>query len=65
MSSQKLYRMVVAALLCAVGILIPMFSPIKIQLDPASFTLASHLALFLAMFVYHGVAVAVSVGTTL
>ena len=65
MSSQKLYRMVVAALLCAVGILIPMFSPIKIQLDPASFTLASHVALFLAMFVSPGVAVAVSIGTTL
>lgn len=65
MSSQKLYRMVVAALLCAVGILIPMFSPIKISLDPASFTLASHVALFLAMFVSPGVAVAVSIGTTL
>ena len=65
MSSQKLYRMVVAALLCAVGILIPMFSPIKITLDPASFTLASHVALFLAMFVSPGVAVAVSIGTTL
>lgn len=65
MSSQKLYRMVVAALLCAVGILIPMFSPIKITLDPASFTLASHVALFLAMFVSPGVAAAVSIGTTL
>ena len=64
MSSQKLYRMVVAALLCAVGILIPMFSPIKIRLDPASFTLASHVALFLAMFVSPGVAVAVELGTT-
>lgn len=65
MSSQKLYRMVVAALLCAVGILIPMFSPIKITLDPASFTLASHVAVFLAMFVSPGVAAAVSIGTTL
>lgn len=65
MSSQKLYRLVVAALLCAVGILIPMFSPIKITIDPASFTLASHVAIFLAMFVSPGVAVAVSIGTTL
>lgn len=65
MSSQKLYRMVIAALLCAVGILIPMFSPIKITLDPASFTLASHVAIFLAMFVSPGVAAAVSIGTTL
>lgn len=65
MSSQKLYRLVVAALLCAVGILIPMFSPIKITIEPASFTLASHVAIFLAMFVSPSVAVAVSVGTTL
>ncbi len=65
MSSQKLYRLVIAALLCAVGILIPMFSPIKITIDPASFTLASHVAIFLAMFVSPGVAIAVSIGTTL
>ena len=65
MSSQKLYRLVVAALLCAVGILIPMFSPIKITIEPASFTLASHVAIFLAMFVSPSIAVAVSVGTTL
>ncbi len=65
MSSQKLYRLVVAALLCAVGVLIPMFSPIKITIDPASFTLASHVAIFLAMFVSPGVAIAVSIGTTL
>lgn len=65
MSSQKLYRLVIAALLCAVGILIPMFSPIKITIDPASFTLASHVAIFLAMFISPGVAIAVSIGTTL
>lgn len=65
MSSQKLYRLVVAALLCAVGILIPMFSPIKVTIEPASFTLASHVAIFLAMFVSPSVAVSVSVGTTL
>lgn len=65
MSSKKLYRLVIAALLCAVGILIPMFSPIKITIDPASFTLASHVAIFLAMFVSPGVAAAVSIGTTL
>ena len=65
MSSQKLYRMVLAALLCAVGILIPLFSPVKITLDPASFTLASHVPVFLAMFISPAVAVAVSIGTTL
>ncbi len=64
-SSHKLYHMVIAALLCAVGIIIPMFMPIKVVLDPMSFTLASHVALFIAMFISTPVAVAVSLGTTL
>lgn len=55
----------VSALLCAVGIVIPMFSPLKIVLEPASFTLASHVALFLAMFISVPVAVCVSLVTTL
>ena len=57
--------MCIAALLCAVGILVPMISPVKVTLEPMSFTLASHVALFLAMFVSPAVALAVSVGTTL
>lgn len=61
----KLYQMILAALLCAIGIIIPLFSPIKILLEPASFTLASHVAIFIAMFISPGVAVAVSLGTTL
>lgn len=64
-SSQKLYQMVIAALLCAVGIVIPMFSPIKIVIDPMSFTLASHVAIFIAMFVSAPVGIAVALGTTL
>ncbi len=64
-SSHKLYHMVIAALLCAVGIMIPMFMPIKFVADPMSFTLASHVALFIAMFISTPVAVAVSLGTTL
>ncbi len=55
----------VSALLCAVGIVIPMFSPLKVVLEPASFTLASHVALFLAMFVSTPVAVCVTLATTL
>lgn len=57
--------MVVAGLLCAVGIVIPTFSPIKLILEPASFTLASHVAIFIAMFISPVVAIAVSLGTTL
>lgn len=63
--SQKLYRLVVAGLLCAVAIVIPIFSPIRIQLEPASFTLASHVAIFIAMFISPTVAVAVNMGATL
>ena len=38
----------IAALLIAIGILIPMISPLKIILEPASFTLASHVATMIA-----------------
>ncbi|MGL5245164.1 MAG: hypothetical protein ACRC7R_08345 [Sarcina sp.] len=57
--------MVTAALLCAIGIVIPMFSPIKIILEPASFTLASHVPIFIAMFISPMTALFVSIGTTL
>ncbi|MCQ5131199.1 hypothetical protein NE562_16195 [Butyricicoccus faecihominis] len=63
--SKSLYHLVLAGVLCAIGIIIPMFSPIKIRLDPMSFTLASHVAVFLAMFISPAVGVAVSLGTTL
>ncbi|MDL2325099.1 hypothetical protein LJC61_08155 [Ruminococcaceae bacterium OttesenSCG-928-A16] len=58
-------KMTAAALLIAVGIIIPAFSPLKILLEPASFTLASHVPIFLSMFISPLTAVAVSVGTTL
>lgn len=60
---QKIMTMVIAALLCAIGIVIPMFCP-KIILEPASFTLASHVALFLAMFISLPVSIIVCLGTT-
>lgn len=65
MKNNKIYKMVIAALLCAIGIIIPMFSPIKLVLEPASFTLASHVAIMIAMFVSPTVAIFVSLGTTL
>lgn len=58
----KIQTMVIAALLCATGIMIPMFMP-KIILGPASFTLASHLPIFLAMFISPPVALSVAVIT--
>ena len=54
MKSSRLYHMVLAGVLCAVGIVVPM-----------SFTLASHVAVFLGMFISPAVAVAVCIGTTL
>ena len=39
--SKSLYHLALAGVLCAIGIIIPIFSPVKIRLDPMSFTLAS------------------------
>ena len=58
-------RLATAALLVAIGILIPMFMPLKIYIPPMSFTLASHVVIFIAMFLSPLVAFAVAVGTTI
>ncbi|MVO70305.1 hypothetical protein GOD95_02445 [Paeniclostridium sordellii] len=55
---------VLSALLCALGIIIPMFSPIKLILEPASFTLASHVPIFIAMFISPSTAIFVTLGAT-
>lgn len=65
MRNGNLLKLVIAGLLCAVGVVIPMFSPIKIILEPASFTLGSHIAIFIAMFISPAVALAVALGTSL
>ena len=51
-----------SALLIALGIIIPMFMP-KIQIEPASYTIASHVPVFIAMFLSPKIAVAVVFGT--
>ncbi len=61
--NQNVYRMVMGALLCAVGILIPMTFP-KISIPPMSFTLASHVPIFLAAFLSPVIALVVVAGTT-
>ena len=58
-------KLCIAAFLVAVGIVIPMFSPIKIVVPPASFTLASHVPVFIAMMLSPHMAIAVALGTTL
>ncbi len=63
MKTNKVHKLTIAALLVAVGILIPMISPVKLILEPASFTLASHVAIFIAMFISPMVAITVALGT--
>lgn len=63
-SNTSTKSIVISALLCAIGIIIPLFSPIKIILEPASFTLASHVAIFIAMFISTKTALFVTLGTT-
>jgi len=65
MNSHQTRNLVISALLCAVGIIIPMFSPLRFVIEPASFTLGSHIATFIAMFISLPVAIAVSLGTSL
>ena len=64
-TKSSIQNMTLAALLCAVGILIPIISPVKIPIGPfGSFTLASHVAIFIAMFLSPVTAVIVALGTT-
>lgn len=62
--SEKVLTMTVAGLLCAIGIMIPMFAP-SIRIEPASFTLASHVAVFIAMFISPVVGISVALITSL
>jgi len=64
-SELAVLRLTVSGMLIAVGIVIPMFSPVKVLLEPASFTLASHVAIFIAMFISPVTAVTVAAGTAL
>lgn len=59
-SKNPIQTMTLAALLSAIGIVIPMFAP-KILLEPASYTLASHVPIFIAMFISPYVAAAVAI----
>ena len=58
-------KITITALLIAIGVIIPIFSPVKFILEPASFTFASHVAIFLSMFISPAVALIVSTGTAL
>ena len=61
--SNHVFRLAASALLVAIGILIPVISPVKIPIGPAgSMTLASHVAIFLAMYLSPLTAGAVAIG---
>ena len=62
MKTNSVKRLTISALLIAMGIIIPMVMP-RITIGPASFTLASHVPVFIAMFISQVVAIAVSLGT--
>ncbi|MEI5991213.1 hypothetical protein [Enterococcus crotali] len=62
MKKNSVRQLTIASLLVAMGIIIPMVMP-RITIGPASFTLASHVPVFLAMFFSPGVAMIVSLGT--
>ena len=50
MKSKNINQLVLAGVLCGIGIVVPMLMP-KIVIGPMSFTLASHVAIFIAMFI--------------
>ena len=47
---KKTQFMTMTALLTAIAILIPIIMPFKIIIPPASYTLGSHIPIFIAMF---------------
>lgn len=64
MKNNRIYYLCLSAFLMALAIIIPMVS-IKIEIPPMSFTLGSHIAIFIAIFISPAVAVAVELGATL
>ena len=62
--NKKVQSITTAGMLCAIAIAIPMFMPLKIVMEPASFTFASHVPAFIAMFLSLPIGVAVAIGST-
>jgi niacin transporter len=63
MKKNSVRSLTISALLIGMGVIIPMVMP-KIMIPPASFTLASHVPIFIAMFFSPGMAITVALGTT-
>ncbi len=63
--NKQVQELAISGLLTALGILIPMMMPLKLILGPSTYTLASHVPVFIAMFISPKVAIMVALGTTL
>lgn len=61
----KVYLLTISALLSAIGVLIPVVVPLRVVLEPASYTLASHVPIFIALFISPMTAVVVALGTAM
>ena len=61
----KTQNLTITALLTALAILIPVIMPFKIIIGPASYTLASHVPINMAMFRSPLTAVLVNIGATI
>lgn len=64
-TQNQTFQLTLTALLIGIGIVIPIISPFKLILEPASFTLASHVATMFAMFLSPSTAFIVAIGTGL
>lgn len=64
MEHKNIYQLVLAGVLCAIGLVVPMVMP-KVIIGPMSFILGAHVAIFFAMFISPKVAAAVCLGTTM
>ena len=62
--NQQVKHLAISGLLTAVGILIPVFMPFKVMLPSSTYTLASHVPVFIGMFISPQVAIMVALGTT-
>lgn len=65
MNSSMYRNLTITALLMALAIMIPIVMPLKVVIPPASYTLVSHVPIFLSMFLSRKMAACVVEGSTL
>lgn len=65
MKNKQIRSLVISALLTALSIVVTTLMPIKVYIEPASFTLFSHVPLMIAMFISPLTTVYAWIGTTL